>query len=237
MRYKPLLTDSKTEEELLTEKLENELTIVGENDELRLSLEEEYLHNIVMLDLNAEEEKVKNKQTAEDKKLKIAEKAAKAEAKLEQMKAAFANRTAQTLLSSTMSTTEKVFSVVKDAAAGQIEMWGLAAGARALADLGPVAGPPVSASYIGWSQVAAGIVRSLPLGGSASGGGSVSGGGSGGSDSAQQQQEFQPETSSLEVTEQSEGGSVQRFIMVDSEGNDLVQFVTERQNEAARNGA
>jgi hypothetical protein len=186
----------KQEETLLAEKLVRELQIIGENDELKLKLEQEFADNVGLIRESAEKEKIKGDI-----------KGAKSEERIEGLKRNFAQRTAQTLLSSAATTQQKLFSIVKDAAAGQIEAYGLTAGAKALAELGPVKGPPVAASYIGWSQVAAGIVRSLPLGGGGGGGGSPGNGGTQEQPARQPvQQNFEPETTSLELSSATQGG-------------------------------
>ena len=165
-----------------------------------------------------------------------AERTAKAEEKIEALKRSFAGRTAQTLLSSTLSTTDKIFSIVKDSAAGQIEAYGLTAGAKALAELGPIAGPPVAASYIGWSQVAAGVVRALPMGGGGSGGAGTPGGGSGGQTQQRQKEpDFQPETSSLEFRDATEGGAA-TFNLTVPDGDEIGQALANWLMKAQKEG-
>ena len=137
-------------------------------------------------------------------------------------------------LSISKTTTEKLFSVVKDGAASAIEAHGLVAAAKSLAELGPIAGPPVAASTIAWSQVAAGVVRAMPLGG---------GGGSSGPSSAgvaakdPEQQNFQPETTSLELTDSSESGSQATTINFGTDsGDDLIDAIATALNKAQREG-
>lgn len=216
----------KTEELLLSEKLVNELQIIGDNNELKIQLEQEFADNINEI-----------REKASKDKLKIDQKTAKTEEKIESLKRSFAGRTAQTLLSTAGSTQQKLFSIVKDSAAGQIEAYGLTAGAKALAELGPIAGPPVAASYIGWSQVAAGVVRALPLGGGGGGGGAGAlgdGGGASGQAQQRQQPDFQPETSSLELSDSTEGGSQSINITVpdgDEIGQAIANWLTKAQSE------
>jgi hypothetical protein len=200
----------KLEETLLAEKLVRELQIIGENDELKLKLEQEFADNVGLIRESAEKEKIKGDI-----------KGAKSEERIEGLKRNFAQRTAQTLLSSAATTQQKLFSIVKDAAAGQIEAYGLTAGARALAELGPIAGPPVAASYIGWSQVAAGIVRALPLGGGG-GGGSAPGNASTQTQAPAQpaQQNFEPETTSLQLSNATEGGGTNLNLTI-PDGDDI----------------
>jgi hypothetical protein len=214
----------KLEETLLAEKLVRELQIIGENDELKLKLEQEFADNVGLIRESAEKEKIKGDI-----------KGAKSEERIEGLKRNFAQRTAQTLLSSAATTQQKLFSIVKDAAAGQIEAYGLTAGARALAELGPIAGPPVAASYIGWSQVAAGIVRALPLGGGG-GGGSAPGNASTQTQAPAQpqQQNFQPETTSLELSSATQGGGSSLNLTIpdgDDIGMALARWIKQAEKE------
>lgn len=61
----------KTEEDLLTEKLERELLIIGENNELKTQLESEYLDNLYALELNYEEKVLAEKAKAEKEAKKL----------------------------------------------------------------------------------------------------------------------------------------------------------------------
>lgn len=67
----------KSEEELLAEKLQRELDLVGENKELRLQLEREYIENVLAIEYEAADERLK----LGEKELKAKEKADKSEAK------------------------------------------------------------------------------------------------------------------------------------------------------------
>jgi len=231
-----------TETELLNQQYEREKEIldrqvsdIEERNALKLELEEEYLENYIAIIEREEEEAAAVREAALEKQNKNAELSAKTEQKIEKGKQQFATRTAETLLSSSLSTQEKLFSVVKDAAAGQIEAYGLSAGAKALAELGPVAGPPVAASYIGWSQVAAGVVRALPLGGG--------GGGAGTPDSSSsevattQESEFTPETQGLELTQSSAGGSSLSTVNIATESDDdLIELIAVKLEQRMREG-
>ena len=205
----------KTESELLLQKyerdkevLDQEVIDIEERNELKLQLKEK----------EKEKEKARKKQAKDKEALdKIEKKNAKDSEKLEQQQAR-----------NSMMLAELVFKDNKEVSAG-IAFVNTAQGITKALAVQDYAGAALT-GVLGAAQISAIL-------GAGKGGGSAPNVSSSGSSQQQQQQEFQPETSSLEVTEQSEGGSVQRFVMVDSEGNDLVQFVTERQNEAARNGA
>jgi len=225
----------KDEEQLLIEKFDREIELIGENNALKVELEEELYDNLLEIDKRFSEEKEKNNQDKTKKEEKIAKDKAKSEQKIESQKLALAGRTAQTLLSQGLSSQEKLFSIVKDSAASQIEAYGLTAGAKALAELGPIAGPPVSASYIGWSQVAAGVVRALPLRGGGSGASSPDGGAVSSAQQEQSQQNFERETSSLDLTESSETGSQTLNITV-PDGDEIGQAIANWLNQAKSEG-
>jgi hypothetical protein len=217
----------KLEETLLAEKLVRELQIIGDNNELKVELEKEFADNINRIREQSEKQKEKGDT-----------KASKSEEKIESLKRSFAERTAMTLLSSATTTQQKLFSIVKDAAAGQIEAYGLTAGAKALAELGPIAGPPVAASYIGWSQVAAGIVRALPLGGG--GGGTAPGNGSTQTQQTQpqpQQENFTPETSSLNFSDATNaGGTTNTIRFATDSGDELMDTIAKLLNKGKKEG-
>ena len=226
----------KSEEELLVQKLERELEIIGDNDTLKAELEEEFFTEALERQAAFEAEKAKISADTAKKEDKIAKNKAKTEQKIEDQKLALAGRTAQTLLSQGLSSQQKLFSIVKDSAASQIEAYGLTAGAKALAELGPIAGPPVSASYIGWSQVAAGVVRALPLSGGG-GGGAGSPDAGGGAVTSTEQPSFERETSSLELTEATEGGSSQSSVpFATDSGDEIMDVIARLLNERKMQG-
>ena len=146
------------------------------------------------------------------------------------------------IVNAATGSTAQLFQLVKDAAASQIEAYGLTAGARALAELGPIAGPPVAASYIGWSQVAAGVVKALPLGGG--GGGSAPGSSSGQAAQQQQQpqqQSFVQETSSQETSVNvvgDEASTDNTSITFNTDGGSASdEFLASMLNDNAKRGA
>ena len=73
----------KDEEQLLTDKLDRELEIIGENDTLKEELHDEYLMNIVAMDQRAEDEKLKAVTDGVAKQAKLDDKAGKAKIALE----------------------------------------------------------------------------------------------------------------------------------------------------------
>ena len=209
---------------ILEDQNQNELDLLNEKLSNQLISYEDYFSKLKGL----QDKDEKDKENSDKNSLK-------SEERIEGLKRSFTERTAQTLLSSAATTQQKLFSIVKDAAAGQIEAYGLTAGAKALAELGPIAGPPVAASYIGWSQVAAGIVRALPLGGG--GGGTAPGNGSTQTQQTQpqpQQENFTPETSSLDFNNGTQGGNTNINLTVpdgDEIGMALANWILKAQKE------
>lgn len=240
----------KDEEQLLFEKLDRELLVIGDNKKIIEALHDEHLMNIVALDMADDERKLEAIEKLEKEKAKIKEKAnkeilkaeakkAKVEAKIEAQKVSFANRTAQTLLSSTLTTQEKLFSIVKDSAASAIEAHGLTSAAKALAEMGPIAGAAPAAAVIGWSQVAAGIVRSLPLGG---GGGASAGSPGGGASTPEiaqqsfQQEEFSQDTDITVIGDGSSSALSESFTFQNEGGSSADEVLTEFINDAIKSG-
>ena len=83
-------------------------------------------------------------------------------------------------------------------------------------------------------------IAATTIGGLASGGGSGIGGSSSGSTSSgsqESQQDFQEQTSSLELTDSSSGGSSQQTITFGSDtGDDLVNAIAEALNKGMSEG-
>jgi hypothetical protein len=139
-------------------------------------------------------------------------------------------------LSGSLSTEQKLFSIVKDSAAAAIEAYGLTAAAKDVATLGTIVGTPIGAKTIAWSQVAAGIVRSIPLGGGG-GGGAPSGASDGGSAPVQQAEIQQEETSTLNLSSQDEdSASVLTVRFATDSGDQLLDALAEGLNNNERQG-
>lgn len=84
---------------------------------------------------------------------------------------------------------------------------------------------------------ATGIAQLANLKSASKGGGSIAGGTASSSNSTPQQQEFQPETTSLEVTEASVGGSdVQTIRFATDSGDDLIDAISMALNKAQEEG-
>ena len=232
----------KTESALLEEKLNLELEIIGENNELKLQLQEEYLTKILEMEQGANEAIADSDTAAMAKEKKTKDALVKSQKKLDDEEIKSKIKVGSAIVNAAMGSTAQLFQLVKDAAASQIEAYGLTAGARALAELGPIAGPPVAASYIGWSQVAAGVVKALPLGGG--GGGSAPGSSSGQAAQQQQQpqqQSFVQETSSQETSVNvvgDEASTDNTSITFNTDGGSASdEFLASMLNDNAKRGA
>ena len=232
----------KTESVLLEEKLELDLEIIGENNELKMQLQEAYLTKILEMEQDANEAIADSNAAAMAKEKKTKDALVKSQKKLDDEEIKSKIKVGSAIVNAAMGSTAQLFQLVKDAAASQIEAYGLTAGARALAELGPIAGPPVAASYIGWSQVAAGVVKALPLGGG--GGGSAPGSSSGQAAQQQQQpqqQSFVQETSSQETSVNvvgDEASTDNTSITFNTDGGSASdEFLASMLNDNAKRGA
>ena len=195
----------KSEEDLLFEKLERELILIGDNQTLKEELLDEHLMNVVSLHEKAENEKLSN-----------TKKSFKSEEKIEGLRVSLASRTAQTLLSGSLSTEQKLFSIVKDSAAAAIEAYGLTAAAKDVATLGTIVGTPI---------------------GGGGGGGAPSGASDGGSAPVQQAEIQQEEISTLNLSSQDEdSASVLTVRFATDSGDQLLDALAEGLNNNQRQG-
>ena len=238
----------KDEEQLLTDKLNRELEIIGENDTLKEELHDEYLMNIVAMDQRAEDEKLKAVTDGVAKQAKLDDKAGKAKIALE-----------SSVAKNAISLTKMVLGDSKAAAlAGIIIQKGMALSANAVATASAatlayasqlIPGDPTSivrataaaaqATTLGSINagliVATGIGQAAALSSGGGGGGSLGGGGD--TPSAPQQSNFEAETTGLEVTDASAQGATTQTIRfaVDS-GDDLIDAISNALNKANSEG-
>ena len=241
----------KTEEQLLFEKKERELIIIGDNNALKLELEDQYLMDVVLLEQKAEDEKAKITADASDKAAKAQSLAAKSKMALE---GSIANNAIQL--------TKMVLGDSKAAAlAGIIIQKGMAlsanavstaAGATAAFAAQQVVGDPTSfargtaaAAHIttlgsinAGLIVATGLGQAAALGGGGGGGGSLSSGGGGGNNSSSSRDaNFEEETTGLEVTDASDqGSSVQTIRFAVDSGDELIDAISSALNKANNEG-
>ena len=227
----------KTEEEKLHEKYEKELEIIGEHNENKLALEDEYIDNLIDLDAKREEEKNK---AAKDS-LKQTERRLKYEQQLEMQNAKSILSIMSSLVDSESKIGKALFLGSQALAASEVFFNTQAAAARALAELGPIAGPPVAASIqtsgaLSMAAIAAQTFGSLSGGG---GGGSISSGSTGSisSSSNQSQPDFVQDTASLDFTDSTASGSGTNEIRFATDsGDELVDAIANALNKGQREG-
>ena len=222
----------KSEEKLLTAKLEKDLEIIGENDELKELLHQEYLDNIFNMEEDAASRQKDLDEKINEDKLKREEKAAASKRKL-----ALSNATALiSIASSLFGENEKIakamFIADKAVAVSNIFINTQAAAVKSLTidPTGAMAAGIETNGYIRMAAVAASV-----LGGISSGGGGASSSGNIPTQTQQDQaQSFQPETSNLELSESSASGSQVLNITVpdgDEIGEAIANWLSKAQTE------
>ena len=211
----------KDEEQLLADKLKRELKMVGENKGLRLALDDEYWMNVAILDQNAE-----------DKRTALSKKSHSEESKRELLRRNSLLSIASSLAGGNEKIAKAIFVVSKGLAAADVFVNTQRASMRALADLGPIAGPPVAASI-----QASGHLSMAAIAASTIGGLSNSSGSSSLSTTDPSQTAFQPETTSLELSNSSESGSSAQTINFGTDsGDDLIDAIANALNKAQIEG-
>ena len=229
-----------TEEELLVNKLERELEIIGENDELKAQLQEEFFETALERQLAFEAEKEKINKDGAKHKISIDEKRQKTEQSLERKNISSLMAIGSAILGHNDSVGKALFLASQGLAISEVFFNTQVASARALAELGPIAGPPVALGIETSGSLSMAAIAATTIGGLASGGGSGIGGSSSGSTSSgsqESQQDFQEQTSSLELTDSSSGGSSQQTITFGSDtGDDLVNAIAEALNKGMSEG-
>jgi hypothetical protein len=217
----------KTEELLLSEKLVNELQIIGDNNELKIQLEQEFADNINEI-----------REKASKDKLKIDEQRQKTEQSLERKNISSIMSIVSALVGHNSDVGKALFIASQGLAASEVFFNTQVASMRALAELGPIAGPPVAAGIQASGNLSIAAIAATTFGSLASSSGGGSGGGAGSisapSTSSEQQPDFQPETSSLELSDSTEGGSQSINITVpdgDEIGQAIANWLTKAQSE------
>jgi len=217
----------KLEEELLAEKLVRELEMVGENLELRRKLTEEYVDNI-----SAIEEK------ATKDKLKLDMSRHKTEQSLERQNISSIMSIISALVGHNSDVGKALFIGSQALAASEVFFNTQVASMKAVAQLGPIAGPPVAAGIQMSGNLSIAAIAATTLGSlaSSSGGGGGGGGGGGSSIGPQQSREpdFVPESSSLEFTDTTDSGAATINLTVpdgDEIGEAIANWLSKAQNE------
>jgi len=203
---------------------------------------------IIELSTLAGEAKDKLIESSEQKRinaiLKAEESAAKAKRKLDTDNVKNVISIGKLLVGNSKAAAQAVFVVEQGLAANEVFVSTQAASVRALAELGPIVGAPVAAAIetngaIKLALIAAATISGFPGGG---GGGGISGGGGGGGGGGQTitnaPEDFAPETSTLEVTEQTEGGGQQTMMVTfaTDTGDELIDVLGRGLNRGMREG-
>jgi hypothetical protein len=188
----------KSEEELLQEKFDRELEMIGEDEELKKERKAQFLNDMAALEQEALDKEVEAKNKADAKISKAKNKEKSTEDKL---KSQSAKRDEQ-MAGDAMKLAGLVFEDNKAISAG-IALVNTAQGVTKALSIQNYAGAAITAA-MGAAQI------SSILGASRGGGSTVSGG----SGSAPAQEAFQPETTSLELSSADSGGSQTRNITV-----------------------
>lgn len=220
----------KTEEELLKEKLENDLITIGDNNELKLKLEDEFLEALFEMteaadlrvsDAAAKAEKKRVKQSKKDNKDELRDRKNLELQKLNNQEAAIG--LGRALNSSLLEDNKGVSAglIIADTAVGI---------SKSLA-ISPY-------DYVNVGIIAAtGALNLANALGASRGGGSISTGAAsgGGIPSAPQQPDFTQETSSLDFTDSSSGGSQTLNITV-PDGDEIGEAIANWLKNAERTG-
>ena len=237
----------RTEEELLVRKLENELLIIGDNDELKAQLENEFFDKAIERQLAFEAEKGKIDEEAISAKAKLEDKAGKAKISLEDNIAKNSISLLNMLAGENKAAAIAALLIQKASALSANATATLSGSMLAYASQ-LIPGDPTSVlraeaardATLGLGSLNAGLIVATGLGEAAGvlgGGGGGSGGTSGGSSeqSTPDPQSFQQETSSLELTDSGSGGS-QSFNLTVPDGDEIGQAIANWLNQAKAEG-
>lgn len=239
----------KTEEQLLVEKLEREIEIIGDNNQLKIDLENEFYDTIAAIDEKHLQEKRMAEENSISQKARLKDKAAKAEISLENSVAKNAMSLTKMVLGDSKAASLIALGIQK-AVALSANATSTLSGSLLAYSSQLIPGDPTSIvraeaakNYtLGLGSANAGLIIATGLGeaagvlsGGGGGGGSVSGGG--GESTQSTQQNFQQETSSLELTDSSAGGSQSGVITFGTDtGDSLVDAIAEALNKGMAEG-
>ena len=225
----------KTEEDLLKAKLEKDLEIIGENDELKELLHQEYLDNI----FNMEEDAASRQKDLDEKSNEDKLKGDRSRHKSEQSLQMSNISSIMTIVSALVGHNDKIgkalFIGAQALAASQVFFNTQAAATRAIAELGVVAGTPVAAAIETSGSLRIAAIAATTLGGLSSSSGGGGGGGAVASSPEPVQENFQPETSNLELSDSSASGSQVLNITV-PDGDEIGEAIANWLNKAQTEG-
>jgi len=236
----------KTEEQLLTDKLNRELELIGENKELRLQLEDRYIEDLADMEEAAETDRQSMLDKANKKKEVTDKKSNKIIEDSKSQNVGNMLSIADSLVGGNEKIGKAIFLAQKALGISDVFIQTQRASMRALAELGPIAGPPAAAAietkgYISMAAMAASAIGSVSGGGSGGGGGSSGGGSSasdtGASSNAPEQQNFEAEMSGLEIDDaSSQGSGVQTIRFAVDSGDELIDAISSALNKANNEG-
>jgi hypothetical protein len=224
-----------SEEELLAQKFERELEIIGENDSLKLSLQDEYDQNVIAMAEKLENEKKKIAENSAKTKISIDEKRQKTEQSLESKNVQSLMSIASSVLGQSEGIGKALFLGTQALALSETFVNTQAASIAALKTdpTGILSAKVQTAGNISMAAIAATTIGGLAGGGDSG----ISGISSSQSSSEPAQQDFQAQTSSLDLTDSSAGGSTQQTITFGSDtGDDLVNAIAEALNKGISEG-
>tara|TARA_R110000803_G_scaffold139588_1_gene206236 strand:- start:5926 stop:7911 length:1986 start_codon:yes stop_codon:yes gene_type:complete len=228
------------EEQLLTEKYELELEKIAEHNQLKLDLEQRYIEDLSDIEESKDKEAQDLKDSADKKKEKREKKSNEIIEDSKSKSAGNMLSIAESLAGGNEKIGKAIFLAQKALGISDVFIQTERAAARALAELGPVAGPPAAAAIktSGYISMAAIAASALGGGGGGSSSSSSTGGGtdSGGSTSSQQEN-FEEETTGLRVTDaSSQGSGVQTIRFAVDSGDELIDAISSALNKANNEG-
>tara|TARA_R110001583_G_scaffold109400_2_gene258121 strand:+ start:3078 stop:4991 length:1914 start_codon:yes stop_codon:yes gene_type:complete len=227
----------KTEEELLVEKLEREREIIGEDKELRLELENEFIENMIAIDEKHKEEELKVKEKADKKKVKSDESRHKTEQSLENKNVQALMQITGSLIGSSSSIGQALFLINQGVALGEAFVNTQAASVKALTidPTGALSAKVQASGNLSMAAIAAATLGGITGG---SGGSSSTSSISTTSDtSSTAQEEFSPETTSLDIRDSTSSGTTQaRISFADDSGDDIIDAIAKALNKGQSEG-
>ena len=222
----------KSEEELLQEKFDREVEMIGDQNELKLQLEEEYLEALIALSDAADEEVASSAAAAESKRVKQTKKDLDNEVKDKKKAELQKINTQEAAIGLGKALNESLLGDNKAIAAGLI-VADTAVGIQKSLSIAPY-------DYVNVGIIAAtGALNLANALSSSKGGGNISSGatGGGGANSAPSQQNFEQETASLELTDSTDSGSQSTTINFGTDsGDELIDAIASALNKAQREG-
>jgi len=225
-----------SEEELLVTKLERELEIIGDNDDLKAELEQEFFDNSIERLEAYENEKKKIAEGSAKTKISIDEKRQKTEQSLESKNVQSLMSIASSVLGQSEGIGKALFLGSQALALSETFVNTQAASIKALTidPTGILSAKVQTAGNISMAAIAATTIGGLAGGGGDSG---ISGISSSQSSSEPPQQDFQAQTSSLDLTDSSAGGSTQRsYDIPNDSGDQLMDLFADLYNQGRKEG-